>query len=72
MTDTAPLDLRVLTPNLTPEEIAAVTAVLQGALDELAASFDVGVVPQSAWQRSQRGLRVPLSPGAGAWRSFSA
>jgi hypothetical protein len=25
----------------------------------------------SAWARSQRSVRTPLTPGAGAWRSFS-
>jgi len=65
-------DLRIISSGATPEEIAAVTAVLHGALDELAAE----AAPQSAaivsaWQRSQRAVRSPLSPGTGAWRSFS-
>lgn len=70
MSDPTP-DLRVLTPGLSAEEIAAVTAVLRGALDELAASAETEAPRVSAWQKSQRGLRRPLSPGAGAWRSFS-
>ena len=57
--------------NISPEEIAAVSAVLQGALDELAAANTGDEPPVSAWQRSQRGLRSTLAPGAGAWRSFS-
>jgi hypothetical protein len=74
VTDAIPgSNLRVVSPNVTAEEIAAVTAVLQGALDELAASNGADDAPVvSAWQRSQRGLRTTLTPGPGAWRSFSA
>jgi len=64
-------DLRIVSKGATAEEIAAVTAVLQGALDELAAHLDAAPPVVSAWQRSQRGLRVPLRPGPGAWRGFS-
>ncbi|HOB56410.1 MAG: acyl-CoA carboxylase subunit epsilon [Microbacteriaceae bacterium] len=62
---------RIISKNATDEEIAAVSAVLQVALDELAAAQgpDDGPVV-SAWNRSQRGLRSPLTPGPGAWRSF--
>ncbi len=66
-------DIRVVSPSATPEDIAAVTVVVSQALaelaDELGAEQGSGV---TAWQRSQRALRRPLSPGAGAWRSFSA
>lgn len=63
--------IRIVSKNATDEEIAAVSAVLKAALDELAAASgpDDGPVV-SAWNRSQRGLRAPLSPGPGAWRSF--
>lgn len=62
---------RIIGGRPTPPEIAAVTAVLTGALHELATEHerDSGV-RQSAWQRSQRAIRVPLAPGFGAWRSF--
>jgi hypothetical protein len=66
-------DIRVVSPNATPEEIAAVTVVITQALDELAEELGAADTPGvSAWQRSQRSLRRPLSPGPGAWRSFSA
>lgn len=65
-------DLRIVSKGATTEEVAAVTAVLQAALDELAANLDAEARPVvSAWQRSQRGVRGPLRPGPGAWRSFS-
>lgn len=71
MTDT-PVDLRIVSKGASPEEIAAVTAVLRGALDELAEELAVESGPRvSAWQRSQRAMRSTLHPGAGAWRSFS-
>lgn len=62
--------IRVVSKNATDSEIAAVTAVLTAALDELAAAQNGESPTVSAWQRSQRALRAPLTPGAGAWRSF--
>ncbi|TAJ50108.1 MAG: hypothetical protein EPO52_00645 [Herbiconiux sp.] len=65
--------IRVVTRGLSAEEIAAVSVVVDAAveaeLDEL--HSEVHIEP-SAWERSQRSLRTPLQPGAGAWRSFSA
>ncbi|MCU1441420.1 MAG: hypothetical protein JWP85_2417 [Rhodoglobus sp.] len=74
MSDAAPgADLRIISPGATPEEIAAVTAVLRAALEELAAAHERNGAPVvSAWQRSQRPIRGTVTPGAGAWRSFSA
>ncbi|MFE4469929.1 acyl-CoA carboxylase epsilon subunit [Leifsonia sp. NPDC056824] len=75
-TGPSPLDpsqLRFLTTGVTPEEIAAVTAVLATAAAEAAAAAR-DARPQhgpDGWQRSQRGLRKPLTPGPGVWRSFS-
>ncbi len=62
--------LVVLTPGLSEDEIAAVTAVLTAALREQAARAEPAVnVSQSAWPRSQRAPR-PLVRGEGAWRSW--
>ena len=69
---TAKPDLRIVSSGADPDDVAAVSAVVQAALDELAAGLEVeGGVGQSAWQRSQRGVRGTITPGAGAWRSFS-
>jgi hypothetical protein len=65
-------DIEVIAGNPDAEELAAVTAVLAGVLEELAA--EQGRREQavtSAWARSQRAVRTPLTPGAGTWRSFS-
>ena len=71
MTDATP-DIQITGGSPTPEEIAAVTAVLQASLAELAAEQELRAESgPSAWQRSQRQLRVPLHPARGAWRSFS-
>jgi hypothetical protein len=57
----------------THTEVAAVTAVLLAAVeDESADAAPVDTQGPSAWERSQRAIRAPLHPGAGAWRGFSA
>jgi hypothetical protein len=66
-------DFRVLGGNPDASDLAAITAVLTGVLEELAAARGaLEHVGPSAWERSQRVLREPLKPGPGAWRSFSA
>jgi hypothetical protein len=64
-------DITFVTRGVTAAEIAAVTAVLTAALAEKAADRAVSSRGPSAWQRSQRPLRSPLTPGNGAWRSFA-
>jgi hypothetical protein len=59
--------LRVVRGDATPEEIAALVAVL------LARSADAGAPGparsvKNAWSDRSRQLRRPLSPGPGAWR----
>jgi hypothetical protein len=65
--------VKVLRGSPTPDEIAAVTAVLSAAVVEEAARAEaVSSEQPSAWQRSRRTMRMPLTPGPGQWRSFSA
>ena len=69
MTDEqSPPEIRILGGDPSTAEIAAVTAVLTAALDELAGesrrSRERGL---SAWQISQRAIRRPLPHGA--WRN---
>ncbi|WP_419817098.1 acyl-CoA carboxylase epsilon subunit [Glaciibacter flavus] len=65
-------DIAFLTRGVSPEEAAAVSAVLAAALAE--GSDHVGAteapVP-SAWDRGRRSLRSTITPGPGRWRSFT-
>ena len=61
-------EIRIIGGNPTPEEIAAVTAVVAAALEEAADA--VAPTPRSAWSWSQRGLRAPIRVHPGAWRGF--
>ena len=64
--------LQVLTRGVSPEELAAVTAVIESAVaEELAELHDDVQIGPSAWERSQRSMRTPLHPGPSAWRGFS-
>ena len=69
MSEEIATSLRFISP-ASPEEIAAVTAVIQGAVDELAEA-NVPASRVSAWSRSQRPMRGNVVPGAGVWRGFS-
>ena len=64
--------IQFVTRGVTPEEIAAVTAVLTAAAAEQhAESAERTPDGPDGWARSQRGLREAVHPAAGAWRSFS-
>ncbi|EAR24852.1 hypothetical protein A20C1_06211 [marine actinobacterium PHSC20C1] len=65
-----PVDIRIVSPHVTPEEVAAVTAVVRAALvesAELAGEDDAAQI--STWSRNQRPIRQPLQPGPGAWNA---
>jgi len=68
---TAPVaaDVRVVSGDPSPEELAAVVAVLQRQADEAAAlgRAEVTDSPRAGWDTSARGLRRPLDHGRGAW-----
>lgn len=71
MTERVPLEIVVVNGNPTVDELAAVTSVLAGALDELAADGARAATPQiTAWARVQRPMREPLQRGRGSWRGF--
>jgi hypothetical protein len=65
------LSLRIVAGSPTPEELAAVTAVLARAIEEESSQQPPAPVQRSAWDRSRASLRGGLAPGPGAWRSFS-
>jgi hypothetical protein len=61
-------DIRIVSGNPDDAEVAAVTAVLSAALDELAGEQRRRQSGgPSAWARSQRSVRSPLVRGA--WRT---
>jgi len=69
--DAATTEFEVVAGAPTPEELAAVTAVITSMIEEVEDGRRAEGPRVSAWQRSQRSIRAPLHPGAGAWRSFS-
>ena len=64
-------EFTVIAGHPTPAELAAVTAVITSMIEDLEDDQRAEGPRVSAWQRSQRGVRAPMNPGAGAWRSFS-
>lgn len=59
-------DVRVVRGGPTPEELAAVIAVLQRQADEAAAAGRAQTVasPRAGWTASARGMRQPLDRGS--------
>ena len=63
-------DIRVESRSVTPEEVAAVTAVLAAAIEEhKAASRQPRTRGDDAWERTRRPLRAPLERGLDEWRA---
>jgi len=63
--------LRVVRGDPTPEELAALVAVLAARSAAAAAAASTAAPPPSAWRDRRRYVRRPLSPGPGAWRASS-
>jgi hypothetical protein len=64
---TAPL-LRIVRGDPTPEEVAALVAVVS-AMAAGAESASGRATPRPEWAAHHRKLRAPLRHGPGAWRS---
>ena len=60
--------LRVVRGDATPEEVAALVAVLTAVS---AGAPEPAPRHTSRWSSPERALRRPLSPGPGAWRASS-
>ena len=70
--DQPTVDIRIVSQGATDADVAAVTAVLRGALAEHAAGLELSAGDQvSPWARSQRPIRRPITPGQDAWRGFA-
>jgi hypothetical protein len=61
--------LRVVRGDATPEEIAALVAVVAAASARAAATSVPAADRVSAWREPARHLRRPLPHGPGAWRA---
>ena len=71
--DAAAASFTIVAGDPSPAEVAAVTAVLGAALEEIASDHErESTTGASAWQRSQRPIRVPIVRGHDSWRAFSA
>lgn len=57
--------LRVVTPDATPEEVAAIVAVFSA----LGGGEPAPEQPRSQWAAPARRMRRPLHPGPGAWKA---
>ena len=67
-----PLAIGIVRGEPSASDLAAVTAVLEAAVEEAAdENARLAVTGPSAWQRSQRSVRTPVHPAHGAWRSFA-
>ncbi|WP_168626408.1 acyl-CoA carboxylase subunit epsilon [Cryobacterium sp. BB307] len=62
-------DIRLVRGNPTPEELAAVTAVLTAIAGELEGR-QAPPVKRSPWENSQRPIRTPIVRGITSWRTF--
>ena len=62
----SPAPLRLVRGDATPEEVAALVAVLSAAS---AAGAPAPPRPRSQWASRERAVRQPLAPGRGAWRA---
>jgi hypothetical protein len=60
--------LRVVRGDPTPEELAALLAVVTA---RGTAAVEAAPAPPSRWASRAASLRRPLSPGPGAWRASS-
>jgi len=67
--ETAPPPLRLVRGQATPEEVAALLAVLSAAAASQDPDPDPAPGPRSGWTSRQHGVRRPLTPGPGAWRA---
>jgi hypothetical protein len=57
--------LRIVKGDATPEEVAALVAVIAS----MSGSEPAGPEPRSTWAHPARGLRPVHRPGPGAWRA---
>lgn len=62
-------EFSVVSGNPTDDELAAVLAVLAGAMSEASRAGDRGGMPPMSWASYWRVVREPVRLGRDAWRS---
>lgn len=62
--------MQVVSGNPTPEELAAVIAVLEGVVAEQLEGTRRRTSHPDAWAANQRPVRTPIVPGLTRWRTF--
>ncbi|MFC4015677.1 acyl-CoA carboxylase subunit epsilon [Nonomuraea purpurea] len=60
--------LRIVRGDATPEEIAALAAVLAARGTSRAEPKSAPAPPRQTWRNPARGMRNPVVPGKSAWR----
>ena len=61
--------IKVISGNPTPEELAAVIAILEATHQEVSSTKKLAKKPASSWNRNYGKLRSDLIPGFGQWRA---
>jgi len=61
--------IKVVSGNPTPQELAAVIAILEATQAEQAAEKKLAKQPSSSWNRNSGNLRGNLLPGFGQWQA---
>ncbi|MEV0233293.1 acyl-CoA carboxylase subunit epsilon [Nonomuraea sp. NPDC050786] len=61
-------DLRIIRGDATPEEIAALVAVLAARRASRTEPEKSPVTRRQTWRNPARGMRKPVVPGKSAWR----
>ena len=61
--------IKVIAGNPTPQELAAVIAILEATQAEQAAEKKLAKKPASSWNRNSGNLRGNLLTGFGQWRA---
>jgi hypothetical protein len=70
--DATPALFSVSGGNPSPAELAAITAVVEGLVDELESSRRAATLTgPTGWERSARPVTIGIVPARGSWRSIA-
>ena len=70
--DATPARISITAGNPNPAELAAISAVVEGMVEELESSRRAEkLAGPTGWERSARPVAVSIVPAHGAWRAIS-